>query len=176
MASHLHVHASFVHVVLLFPAASLMIHRVCSEKGCRDRRRFRPGAVVVTMVSSVCWSSASARRASARHCLFRRMSGGVNPVTTGSMAVGVDRMHPDTRRRLLFIAASSRCVWALRHHTSAPHCGTTLGDNTRPEQKEVRLLIFEERQSVLPFLCRRIHRSMLHRALTFFESWDRCSE
>ena len=109
--------ASFVHVVLLFPAASLMIQRVCSEKACRDRRHLHPGAVVVTMVTSVCWSSVSARRTSARHCLFRRMSGGVNPVTTGSMTVGVDRMHSDTRWRLLFSAASSRCVWALRHHT-----------------------------------------------------------
>ena len=119
VASHLLVHVSFVHVVLLFPAASLMIHRACSEKGCRDRRRFRPGAVVVTMVCSVwcvvcgvwcvvcgvwcvvcsvCWSSASSKRTSARHCLFRRMSG------------GIDRMHPDSRRRLLFSAASSRCV------------------------------------------------------------------
>ena len=56
VSSHLLVHAPFVHVVLLFPAASLMMYRACSEKGCRD-----PGAVVVTMVCSVCWSSASAR-------------------------------------------------------------------------------------------------------------------
>ena len=33
------------------------------------------------------------------------------------MKVGVDRMHPDTSRRPLFRAASSRCVWALRRHT-----------------------------------------------------------
>ena len=85
---------------------------------------------VVTMVCSVCWLSASARRTSARHCLFRRMSVGVTPVTTGSMTVCVDRMHPDTRRRLLFSAVSSQCLLALRHYTAALHCGTTLRHNT----------------------------------------------
>ena len=54
VASHLLVHALFVHVVLLFPAASLMIHWACSEKGYRDCRHFRPGVVVVTMVCRVC--------------------------------------------------------------------------------------------------------------------------
>ena len=48
--------------------------------------------------------------------MFRQMSGGVIPVMTGSMTVGVDWMHPDTRQRLLFSAASSQCV-ALWHHT-----------------------------------------------------------
>ena len=130
-ASHLLNQALFVHVVLLFPTASLMIHLAYSEKVCRDRRCFRPDAFVATMVCNLCWwSSASARRASASHCLFRRMYGGVIPVTTGSMTVGLDRVHPDTRRRLLFSAASSRCVWALRHHTAAPHCGTTLWHHT----------------------------------------------
>ena len=57
----------------------------------------------------------------ARHCLFLRMSGGVIPLTTGSMKVGVGRMHPDTSRRPLFRAASSRCMWALRHHTGEQH-------------------------------------------------------
>ena len=52
----------------------------------------------------------------ARHCLFMRMSGGIVPLTTGSMKVGVDRMHPDTSRSLLFRAASSRCVWAVVLH------------------------------------------------------------
>ena len=89
----------------------------CSEKGWRDCNRFRPGVLAVTMLCSACWSSASARRDKARHCLFLRMSGGIIPLTTGSMKVGVIRMHPDTSRRPLFRAASSRCVWALRHHT-----------------------------------------------------------
>ena len=136
VASHLLIPASFVHVVLLFPTASLMIHRACSEKGCRDRRRFRPGAVVVTIVYSVCCSSASARRAVGRYCLFRRMSGSVIPVTTDSMTVGFDRLHPDTRRRLLFSAASSRCVWALRHHTGEQHSAGA---------KASAIVFFEER-------------------------------
>ena len=89
----------------------------CSEKGWRDCNRFRPGVLAVMMLCSACWSSASARRDKARHCLFLRMSGGIIPLTTGSMKVGVDRTHPDTSRRLLFRAASNRCVWALRHHT-----------------------------------------------------------
>ena len=68
-------------------------------------------------------------------------------MTTGSMTIGVDRMHLYTRRRLLFSAASSRC---------GGHCGTTLANNTRPEQKQVQLLIFEECESVLPILCRPV--------------------
>ena len=89
----------------------------CSEKGWRDYIRFRPGVLADTMLCNACWSSASARRDKARHCLFLRMSGGITPLTTGSMKVFVDRMHPDTSRRPLFRAASSRCEWALRHHT-----------------------------------------------------------
>ena len=77
----------------------------CSEKGWRDCNRFRTGMLALTM------SSASARRDRAKHCLFLRMSGGIIPLTTCSMKVGVDRMHPDTIRRPLFRAASSRCVW-----------------------------------------------------------------
>ena len=57
MASHVLVQALFVYVVILFPAASLMLHRACPEKRCRDRRRFRQVAVVVIMVCSVYWSS-----------------------------------------------------------------------------------------------------------------------
>ena len=52
-----------------------------------------------------------------RHCLFLRMSGSIIWLTTSSMKVGVDQMHPDTSRRLLFRAVSSLCVWALGHHT-----------------------------------------------------------
>ena len=88
----------------------------CSLKGWRDCNRFRPGMLAVTMLCSTWWSSASGRRDKARHCLFLRMSGGIIPLTTGSMKFGVDRMHPDTSQRPLFRAASSRCVWALRHH------------------------------------------------------------
>ena len=120
MASHLLVHTSFVHVVLLFPAASLMIHRACSEKGCRYRRRFRPGAVVVTMGCSVCWSSASARRASARLCLFRRVSGGRYPSDDWQHGSWCRSDAPGLL--LLFSAASSRCVG-----TAAPHWRTILG-------------------------------------------------
>ena len=167
VASHVLDQASFVHVVLLFPAASLMIHRVCSENGCRDRRRFRKGAVVVTIVCSVCWSSASARRASATHCLFRRMYGGVTPVTTGSMTVGVDRMHPRT--------PGGGCCLVLRQVSVCGHCDTTLENSTRPKQKQVRLLIFEECQCA-PHFVPASRRSKLPRALTFFESWDRCFE
>ena len=54
-------------------------------------------------------------------CLELRMSEGISPLTTGSMKVGVDWMHPDTSRRMLLIAASCRCVWALRHHTGRHH-------------------------------------------------------
>ena len=141
VSSHLLVHAPFVHVVLLFPATSLMMHRACSKKGCRD-----PGAVVVTMVCSVCWSSASARRASARHCLIRSISGGVIPVSTGSMTVGVR----------CILTPGGGCCLVLRQVGVCRHCGTKLANNTRPEQKQVRLLIFEERQSVLPILCRPV--------------------
>ena len=42
------------------------------------------------MLCSVCWLSASTRRERARNCLFLRMSGGIIPLTTGSMKVGVD--------------------------------------------------------------------------------------
>ena len=113
--SHLVFQVPSAHTLLVFPWASLFSCLACSEKGWRDRSRFRPGALVVTVSCSVCWSSASTRRDKARHCLFLRMSGGIIPLTTGSMKVGVDRMHPDTSRRPLFRAASSRCVWALRH-------------------------------------------------------------
>ena len=68
---------------------------------------FRAGAIAVTMLCSARWPSGSAWRGKARHCLFLRMSGGIIPLTTGSMKVGVDRMHPDTSRRPLFRAASS---------------------------------------------------------------------
>ena len=115
----------------------------CSEKGWRDCNRFRPGVLAVTMLCSACCSSDSARRDNARHCLFLRMSGGIIPLTTGSMTVGVDRMHPDTSRRPLFRTASSRCVWALRYHT---------GEHTRLGQRQVLLLMFEVHQSVLPIL------------------------
>ena len=115
----------------------------CSEKGWRDCNRFRPDVLAVTMLCSACWSSASARGDKARHCLFLRMSGGIIPLTTGSMKVGVDRMHPDTSRRPLFRAASSRCVWALRHHT---------GEQYSAGANEVLLLMFGVHQSVLPIL------------------------
>ena len=51
----------------------------CSDKGCQDDNRFRPGSV--TMLYTVCWSSASVRQ------------GGIIRLTIGSMKVGVDRMH-----------------------------------------------------------------------------------
>ena len=35
----------------------------------------RPGALDATVSCNACWSSASARRDKARHCLFMRMSG-----------------------------------------------------------------------------------------------------
>ena len=116
---------------------------VCSEKGWRDCNRFRPGVLAVTMLCSACWSSASARRDKARHCLFLRMSGGVIPLTTGSMKVGVDRMHPHTSRRPLFRAASSRCVWALRHHTGEQY---SAGENASAnrQSKSHRALTFIE--------------------------------
>ena len=173
VASHLLDQALFVHVVLFFPKASIMIHLAYSEKVCRDRRCFRPDAVVATMVCNLCWwSSASARRASASHCLFRRMYGGVIPVT--SVSIGCTRTPAGGCYLVLRqFGACGYCGTTLRHHTAAPHCGTTLANTIRPEQKQVRLSIFQERQSVLRILCRR---SKLHRALTFFESWDRCFE
>ena len=79
----------------------------CSDKGWWDVQ-----TLAGTMLRSVCWSSASTRRDMARHCLYMRMSGGIIPLTTGSMKglvgvdlVGVDRMHPDTSRKLLFRVA-----------------------------------------------------------------------
>ena len=108
-----------VCVLLVFPCASLvsLFCFACSVKGWRDCNRFRPCMLAVTMLCSTWWSSASGRRDKARHCLFLWMSGGITPLTTGSMKVGVDRMHPDISRRPLLRAASSRCVWALRHYT-----------------------------------------------------------
>ena len=116
----------------------------CSEKGWRDCNRFRTGVLAATMLCSACWSSASARRDRARHCLFLRMSGGIIPLTTGSMKVGVDRMHPDTSRRPLFRAASSRCVCG--------HFDTTLVSSIRLGQRQVQSLMFGVHQSVLPIL------------------------
>ena len=66
---------------------------------------FVHGVLAVTMMCNACWSSASARRDEARHCLFLGISLR-RPLTTGSKTVGVDRMHADTSRRLLFRAAS----------------------------------------------------------------------
>ena len=66
--------------------------------------------VLVHLLSrySVCWSSASARRDKARHSLFLRLSGGIMPLSTDSMIVGVDRiipyyvcLHTDTCRTVL---------------------------------------------------------------------------
>ena len=130
VASHLLDQALFVHVVLFFPTASLMIHLAYSEKVCRDRICFRPDAVVATMVYNLCWwSSASARRASASHCLFRRMYGGVIPVT--SVSIGCTRT-PDGGCYLVLrqVGACGHCGTTLRHHTAAPHCGTTLWHHT----------------------------------------------
>ena len=86
--------------------------------------RRKGGGVVVAFVlvhllarCHVVCAGRLARRDKPRHSLFLLMSGGIIPLTTGCMKVGVDRMHPDTCRRLLFKAASSRCVWELRHHT-----------------------------------------------------------
>ena len=100
--SHLVSRVPSVFALLVFPRASFVSCLACSEKGWRDRNRFRPGELAVTVSCSLCWSSASAWRDKARHCLVLRMSGGIVPLTTGSMKVGVDRMHPDTSRRLLF--------------------------------------------------------------------------
>ena len=134
----------------------------CSEKGWRDCNRFRPGVLAVTMLCSACWSSASARRDKARHCLFLRMSGGIIPLTTGSMKVGVDRMHPDTSRRPLF---------RVHRVDVCGHFDTTLVSNTRLGQRQVLLLMLEVHQSVLPILYWSANRrSKLYRALTFIES------
>ena len=117
MMSHLVSQVHFAHALLIFPSTSFVSCLACTEKEWRDCSRFCSGALVVTMLCSVWWSSASGPREKASHCLFLRMSGCIIPLTTGSMKVGVDRMHPDPIRRQLFRAASSRCVWALRHHT-----------------------------------------------------------
>ena len=133
----------------------------CSEKGWRDCNRFRPGVLAVTMLCSACWSSASARRDKARHCLFLRMSGGIIPLTTGSMKVGVDRMHPDTSRRPLFRAASSRCVWALRHLT---------GEQYSAGAKASAVVDVWSTSNWAPHFVPANRQSKLHRALTFIES------
>ena len=93
--SHLVSQVHSAHALLVFPCASFVSCLACTEKEWWDCSRFRYGALVVTILRSVWWSSASAPRDKARHCLFLRMSGGVIPLTTGSMKFGVDRMHPD---------------------------------------------------------------------------------
>ena len=91
VVSHLVFQVPSAHALLVFPWASLVGCLASSEKGWRDCSHFRPGVLVVTVSCSVCWASASARRDKARHCLFLLMSGGIIPLTTGSMEVGVDR-------------------------------------------------------------------------------------
>lgn len=136
VASHILVHASLDHTVLHFPAATLMLRRACSEKRCRERRRFRTGAPVVTVECNVRWSSASARLVRARHCLFRRMFGVVIPATTGSMI--------------------GDCCLVLRRVGVCGLCSTTLTNNTRSAQKLMQLLIFEKHRNRLPILCRLV--------------------
>ena len=80
--SHLISQAHSTHALLVFPRASLVSCLACSEKGWRDCNRFRPGVLDVTMLCSARWSSASARRDKARHCLFLRIPGGIIPLTT----------------------------------------------------------------------------------------------
>ena len=92
VVSHLVSQVPSAHVLLVFPSASLVSCVACSEKGWRDCNRFRPDVLAVMMLCSACWSSASARRDKARHCLFLRMSGGIILLTTGCMKVGVDRI------------------------------------------------------------------------------------
>ena len=159
--SHLVSQVPSAHALLVFPRASLVSCLACSEKGWRDCNRFRTGVLAVTMLCSACWSSASARRDRARHCLFLRMSGGIIPLTTGSMKVGVDRMHPDTSRRPLFRAASSRCVWALRHHT---------GEQYSAGAKASAVVDVWSTSKCAPHFVPANLRSRLHRALTFIES------
>ena len=97
VVSHLVFQVPSAHALLVFPSASLVSCFACSWKGWPDCNRFRPGMLAVTMLCSACWSSASARRDKVRHCLFLRMSGGIIPLTTGSMKVGVDRMQRVTQ-------------------------------------------------------------------------------
>ena len=70
VVSHLVSQVLSAHALFVFPWASLVSCFACSEKGWRDCNRFRPGVLAVTMLCSACWSSASARRDKARHCLF----------------------------------------------------------------------------------------------------------
>ena len=88
---HLISQVPSAHALFVFPCASFISSLAISVKGWRDCSRFRPRALVVTMSCSVWWSSASARRDNARHCLFLRMSGGIIPLTTGSMKIGCIR-------------------------------------------------------------------------------------
>ena len=89
------------------------------------------------------------------------MSGGIIPLTTGSMKVGVDQMHPDTSRRLLFRTASSRCVWALRHYT---------GEQYSAGAKASAVVDVWSTSKCVPHIVPANRRSKLHRALTFIES------
>ena len=98
--------------------ASLVSCFACSEKCWWDCNRFRPGVLAVTMLCSACWSSASTRRDKAGHCLFLRMSGGIIPLTTGSMKVGVERMHPGTMQSKAVVQS---CIESMCVGTSTPH-------------------------------------------------------
>ena len=93
--------------------------------------------------------------------MFLRMSGGIIPLKTGSMKVGVDRMHPDTCRILLFRATSSRCVWTLQHHTGEQFsAGAKAGAGVDVWSTSKRA----------PHFVPANRRSRLHRALTFIGS------
>ena len=108
-----------------------------------------------------CWTSASARWNKARHCLFLRMSGCI-PLTTGSMKVGVDRMHLDISRILLFRAASSRCVWERQHHTGEEYSAGAKVSAVVDVWSKLRSTSICATHFVLAN-----PRSRLHRALTF---------
>ena len=112
VVSHLVFQVPTGHALLVFPCERhWLVDWLVQRKGGGIVVAFVL-ALAVTMLCSVCWLSAAARW-KARHRLFMRMSGGIIPLTTGSMKVGVNRMHPDTSRRPLFRAAPSRCVWAV---------------------------------------------------------------
>ena len=69
------------------------------------------------------------------------MSGGFIPLTTGSIKVGVDRMHPTP-----FEGRYSE----LHRVDVRGHFDTTLVSSTRLRQRQVLLLMFEGHQSVPP--------------------------
>ncbi len=133
VVSHLVSHVPSAHA-LVFPWASLVSCFACSERGWRDCNRFRSGMLAVMMLCSAWWSSASARRDKARHCLFLRMSGDnvIIPLTTGSMKVGLlIRKWPTTQVTFKTMCHLMTCGDSPQLHVDRPGYSNPCRGNNR---------------------------------------------